>query len=223
MTLVAFHGRLGSGKDTAGERLASMVAVPANRLSFAAPLKESAAALLDIPVEDWETYKNDPEVKILLQVGWTEEEVPTGDPHKTVTAEAPNIVREFTAREFLQRYGTESHRGIFGDNFWVQQALAQYQYSPSHPELTYVTDCRFENEALAVLQLGGVIVAVIGENEETGTHASETPLPVGLTTFAIDNTTRDDNFAALDSALMSLCATLGLPVKKEYLTGLVTP
>ena len=216
MTLVAFHGRLGSGKDTAGERLASMVSCPTTRVSFARPLKESAAALMDIDVEMWEIYKNDPEVKILLQDNYAEQRIPTGIPRGgDLTVEAPNIIREFTAREFLQRYGTESHRGIFGDNFWVDQALVGY--SPSPFDLTYITDCRFENEALAVLDHGGVVIRVVGANEETGAHASETPLSDAFVTGEIDNTVRGDDFKSLDNQLLSLASMLRIPLKPEAL------
>lgn len=208
MTLVAFNGRLGSGKDTAGERLDAMAACPTNRLSFARPLKESAAALLDIPAEDWETYKHDPEVKVMLSVGYE----PTGIYTANDELEAPRIVREFTARQFLQRYGTESHRDVFGENFWVDLALENYRYFDAS-DLTYITDCRFPNEAEAVLKLGGVVVEVIGPDDNTGTHLSEAKLPPHLISFVIDNTKRDDGFESLDQQLRSIASIVGVPVQ----------
>jgi hypothetical protein len=211
MTLVAFNGKLGSGKDTAGERLDAMAACPTNRLSFARPLKESAAALLDIPAEDWETYKHDPEVKVMLSVGYEEFEVGYPDDGGEVL-EQPRVIREFTARQFLQRYGTESHRDVFGENFWVDLALESYRYSSSS-DLTYITDCRFENEAEAVLKLGGVVVNVIGPDDDTGSHLSEAKLPDRLITFYLDNTKRDDGYAMLDRQLRSIAATVGIPVQ----------
>lgn len=214
MTLIAFHGKLGSGKDTAGERLAEMVVCPTERLSFAAKLKESAAALLDIPVEDWEKYKNDPDVKIMLSVGWTKEAPMIGVPDYML--EAPNVIREFTAREFLQRYGTESHRDVFGTNFWVEQALSSYDYDDAC--LTYLTDCRFENEAVATRGLGGYVIEVIGPVDETGSHASEVRLPESLIHFTIDNTRRDDDFADLDRQLASVASLIGVPLNQRGLT-----
>lgn len=209
MTLIAFHGKLGSGKDTAGERLAEMAAVPTGRLSFARLLKESAAALFGIPVEDWEKYKNDPDVKILLQVGWTTEMV-NGE-----EVDVPNIIVELTAREFLQRYGTESHRDIFGADFWVEQALRNYYYEADG--LTYITDCRFVNEANAVKALGGYVIEVEGPNDNTGSHQSEVPLPSEYIHFTIDNTIRDDNFADLDRQLASIASLIGVPLNQQGL------
>lgn len=208
--IVGFHGKLKSGKDTAGERLAQLVDLPSMRLSFAAPLKESAAALLDIDVQDWETYKNDPDVKIMLSVGYIDAGLEL-DTEEYI--EAPNVIRSFTAREFLQRYGTESHRDIFGGDFWVEQAVAEYRLNPN--AFHYVTDCRFHNEAAAVRGLGGVIIRVIGADENTGSHASEAGLPDELITFEIDNSIRDDNFANLDSQLLGIASMLGLPIKRE--------
>lgn len=217
MTLIAFHGKMGSGKDTAGERLAEMVTIPTERLSFARKLKESAAALLDIPVESWETYKNDPDVKILLQVGWTDERIPTDIPFGgDLEVEAPNITKEFTARQFLQRYGTESHRDVFGTNFWVEQALSKYDYDDAR--LTYLTDCRFENEAIATRGLGGYVVEVIGPDDDTGSHQSEARLPEHLIHFTIDNTRRDDDFADLDRQLASVASLIGVPLNQRGLT-----
>lgn len=206
MTLVAFNGKLGSGKDTAGERLAEMSVVPATRLSFARLLKESAAALFGIPVEDWETYKNDPDVKILLQVGYEDFILDDG-----TVLEQPRIIVELTAREFLQRYGTESHRDIFGADFWVEQALRNYYYEATG--LTYITDCRFENEANAVRALGGVVVNVVGADDNTGTHLSEAGLPSNLVNFVIDNTQRDDDYQSLDQQLRSIASVVGIPVQ----------
>lgn len=209
--IIAFTGKLGSGKDTAGERMVNMVDLPGRRVSFAAPLKESAAALFDIPVEDWEVYKNDPDAKVFLAVGYTDPLLVVYEDGEAYDVSAPNVIREFTAREVLQRYGTESHREIFGDNFWAEQAekkLVSYEQ-----EFIYITDARFENEALTIKRNGGLIVRVIGANDETGAHASEAGLPDEYITFEIDNTVRDDSFLNLDTQLAHIAQAVGLPLK----------
>lgn len=203
--ILAFHGKLGSGKDTAGERMARMVDQPAIQISFARALKASAAALLDIDPLDWETYKNDPDVLIHLSVGYTTARGVDLD------VEEPNVIRQFTAREFLQRYGTEAHREIFGSDFWVEQALSVVSH---WNDFYYVTDCRFPNEATAIRKRGGYIVRVHGENEETGGHISEAGLPDELITFEIDNSVRGDSFFSLDQQLLSIASYLGLPLKE---------
>lgn len=214
--IVAFTGKLGSGKDTAGERMVSMVDLPSRRVSFAAPLKESAAALWDIPVADWEIYKNDPDAKVFLAVGYVDV---TEDEHGNIIEpplEAPNVIREFTVREHLQRYGTESHRDVFGQNFWVEQGSKELNPWGEY-EFVYVTDARFYNEAEALRQHGGVIVRVVGDNEETGAHRSESGLPDEFINFIVDNSVRGDNFENLDAQLRSIAVTVGLPLKDSVL------
>ena len=204
--LVGFSGKIGSGKDAAGIRLGYLTDWETEHLSFARKLKESAAALFDIDMEAWESYKNDPLVRIrLVEIIMDCGTVPDGE---------ELIVADFSAREFLQRYGTESHRAVFDDDFWVEQAMKNYHRLP---ELVYYfTDCRFENEAQAIKQRGGVIIKVIGLDEETGDHVSESGLPEYLIDFQIDNNVRNDNFYNLDRRLASLCVnTLGIPIATE--------
>lgn len=218
--IIGFTGKLGSGKDTAGERMATMVDLPSRRVSFAAPLKESAAALLDIPVEDWETYKNDPEAKIFLTVGYKPVlftfDYESGAFTQTEELEEPNIIREFTAREFLQRYGTESHRDIFGQDFWADVALNTLRFTSAH-EFVYMTDVRFENEAKALMSVGGRIIRVHGIEEETGGHASERGLSDEYIWFGVDNSVRDDGYANLDNQLATIARICGLPLKESVL------
>jgi hypothetical protein len=69
--------------------------------------------------------------------------------------------------------GTEVGRDMFGDNFWVDQALREVQ----DDDLAVFTDCRFPNEAQAIKDRGGVVWRVErpGFGPVNG-HASETSL-----------------------------------------------
>jgi hypothetical protein len=59
-------------------------------------------------------------------------------------------------RQLLQRNGTEAGRKIFGESFWIDQAFA----SAGDAKKVIVTDVRFDNEAEAVRDRGGVVIAV---------------------------------------------------------------
>jgi hypothetical protein len=194
MQFIGVHGRLGSGKDTVYERLAELhLDLSVKRLSFADKLKDSACALLGITREQMEEMK---------RTDATEIEV-----HTHHTGGMASVQSRMNMRTFLQRYGTESHRDIFGQNFWVDQALNPVHFGPhdhDHLEMFVFTDVRFENEAQAILNRGGMILRVIGDNEDTGDHASERPLPDRFITATIDNTIRDDGFAHLDNQLREL-------------------
>lgn len=76
-------------------------------------------------------------------------------------------------RRLLQVMGTEVGRDMFGENFWVDQALRDV----GENDLAVFTDCRFPNEAQAIKARGGVVWRVerSGYGPING-HASETSL-----------------------------------------------
>lgn len=197
--ILGFHGKMGAGKNAAAKRLALLSPLPVVEVSFAAKLKESAAALLGCSVDDLERWKNDPRIRVDVRVeedhGW--------------------FVSQ-TVRSFLQRYGTEAHRDVFGEDFWLDAALPFESSEPPYlsrdalyRDAIYVaTDVRFPNEAMRVRDLGGTVVRLVGPDEETGSHMSEQVLE---TDFVIDNRTRDDGFERLDRQLAALLDDLFAP------------
>ena len=171
MPLIGLGGRAGSGKDTVcsfvkewGERRH----VPVRRAAFADKLKVSAARALGYTGPEWKciSYMN-----ALKETGRVGVQIP-GDGDWAVSA-------EISGRTYLQRFGTEAHRDVFGDSFWIDAALDGYD--PSDGELLVVTDCRFPNEAQAVRQHGGLVWRVERPSlSSSSEHVSETPLPDDL-------------------------------------------
>lgn len=158
--IVGLTGKKGAGKDMVGSYLVEQHGFV--RVSFAAPLKESVAALFDIPVEQLETWKNDPHaivsIGIAVEEGWM-----VGG-------------RTMTVRQFLQRYGTEAHRECFGDGFWIDLAAAEIRHKAFQQNLNVVvTDVRFDNEAELIRTLGGQVVRIWRPEAEHSddSHASE--------------------------------------------------
>lgn len=155
--IIAFTGYKGSGKTEAAEHL--IRAHGFTRVSFAYPLKQSVAALLEIHTPIIESWKNDPDLYVCVE--------------RFEHGGAQRIVK-IPFRKFLQNYGTEAHRDVMGDNFWVdlwiQKALGTH--------CVVVDDCRFPNEAEAILYNGGQIVRIDRPGVEGGadTHQSERPL-----------------------------------------------
>lgn len=190
--LIGFHGKMGAGKDTCYERLVELFPERVvRRASFADPLYKSAAAALGVTVEELRKWKNNPYMGI-----WVRDLQRPGNGNE----------HHITFREYLQRYGTEAHREVFGDNFWVDIAVKGFE--DHFAEIVCVTDVRFENEAQAIQDCGGYVVRVLGMKEETGEHASERPLPVELIDWVIKNDSRDDGFWMLDGQLRHLVATI---------------
>jgi hypothetical protein len=197
--LIGLTGQAGSGKDTIYERV-KFKYPNAERIAFADKLKESAAALLGVTYEQLNNWKNDSKIRLVVE--------------RQGASSRHFLDMDF--RKFLQRYGTESHRDIFGYDFWVEQALAniprQQGLSPEE-SLTFVTDVRFENEVEAVWRRNGQIWRVRGPNDKAVVdHVSEQILPDAMIDVEIDNTRRDDNFKSLDAMLGLLFATYQIPV-----------
>lgn len=180
--LIGLSGKAGSGKDTVFERIRE-VAIEMGypepeRIAFADPLKESVCNLLKINRDQVEYYKNSP-----------------GGGHLTILGQPMSM------REFLQRYGTESHRDVFGEDFWVEASLP-YGFVHSG-KIVVVTDVRFPNERDRISTVGGETFVVIGAEEivvgdVTGDHSSESG--VSGVMRVIDNTSRD-SFDALDDQI----------------------
>lgn len=187
--ILGLHGRLGSGKDTVLERMQVLYPGEFVRHSFADRLKASACALLDIDLELMEQLKRDEDFNFLSI--W--------DP--AMEREGSPLV-EMTMRTFLQRFGTEAHRDVFGDSFWVDQAMGPALEDEARGLTVVYSDLRFSNEGEAVLARGGTIWLVQGPVRDTGTHASETPLPDSMISFVLDNTNRTDGFASLDRQIV---------------------
>lgn len=78
--------------------------------------------------------------------------------------EAKRIYPE--VREFLQRLGAAA-RNVFGDEFWIEQALAGIEPG----ERVVVSDVRYRNEAEAIKALGGIVIQI----ERPGFHGDSHP------------------------------------------------
>lgn len=192
MNVIGLTGRMGAGKDEVFRRLQELYGEHAYRkASFAAPLKESAAALFNISVAQIEAMKNEPQIRVTIV---------------DLKGAGRDLGRSFSIREMLQRYGTEAHRDVFGEDFWVDAAmrsldnLMPWSGKPDAGDPTIVfTDVRFENEARAIRDAGGHVYEVIGADADTGEHPSEAGVPEGLIEWALDNSYRPDR----DYELMS--------------------
>jgi len=186
--LIGLSGTKGSGKDTVFLRsvaMAERMGLPKpERLAFADPLKESASKLLGIPVEDLDKWKNDD---------------PSSTGHLTI------LGRPMSIRLFLQRYGTEAHRDVFGQDFWIDATLPMNFIHQGR--LVFVTDVRFDNEARRVKSVGGLNYSIVARQVDEGdTHASEMGISSKLVDQKIINTSFDDGFSFLDQQVRAMLA-----------------
>lgn len=192
--IIGLTGKKHSGKDTAFE-IIKAVYPSAERRGFADKLKESAAALLDVNAE-WFNIEKFSTNKLI---------------YGNYRHEGFNDTKDIslTIREFLQRYGTEAHRNIFGEDFWLEQclptdklSLLNYDAAQWNRELeTYinplivVTDVRFNNEAEWILKLNGLIWEIRRPEIDDGdSHPSEVPISMQLIHHTLVNDGTLENF-----------------------------
>lgn len=205
MKIIGLSGVARSGKDTASGFALEWCAAEgykAERVALADPLKVSAARALGFqgastlgsPEETAEcvafcnTLKQ-PDVTIhvsLFHPGSTgpEPEPPEWEP-----------LTEITGRQFLQFYGTEAHRDVFGEDFWTnvtRKILVEKEAAGI--DIVFITDVRFPDEARFVYSeddWDGEVWAVerpgAGLSNGLEAHASEAGLPPEQIALVIDN------------------------------------
>lgn len=163
MILIGLSGYARSGKDTAAEVLVDNFGF--TRVAFADKLREVLYKLNPVVHQDWHTSQTLDYVPNTIRLqdvidtyGW--------DGYKE-TEYGTEI------RGLLQRLGTEAGRETLWDSIWVDAALDNLD-----PEGRYViTDCRFTNEAQAILDKGGEVWRVSRKGVgPANAHASETGL-----------------------------------------------
>lgn len=184
LLILGLNGLKGSGKDTVAAYLIKEYQF--ERRAFADPLKKSVAALLDIPYHKIDQYKNDPGIWIELTDGGSERilDVP------------------ITFRTFLQRYGTESHRGVFGEDFWLDHTLPKDGFYSGRKIV--ITDCRFDNEAHRIHKCGGNIIEIRRPAlNKSDTHESEQPLSPKLVDAILNNDKDLDYLYAATEAVLT--------------------
>jgi hypothetical protein len=172
--LIGLSGYARSGKDTAFGFIQEYYGL-AHQISFAEKLKVSAARALgfDGTAAECVDWCNDLKTHGYVTVDFRSD---SGEKQRGWTIEG---------REYLQYYGTEAHRDVFDQDFWVKNAFP----SDNHENTIWVvTDVRFPNEAEYIREIGGKVwyidrPSVAPANE----HASEIKLPDNLIDYTIGN------------------------------------
>lgn len=153
--LLGLTGRKGAGKDAAFSCIESWCrerGILASRRGFADALKLSFARLFV------------PDCTLHQAIAWCDEIKIDSE----IAVISNRISDKISGRVALQRYGTEAHRDIFGDNFWVDLLLPRKDWvtrfketkESLDPHFCVVADVRFDNEALRIKELGGSVIKI---------------------------------------------------------------
>lgn len=139
--------------------------------SYAAPMKQIAATLFDITLEQLDNYKNHP-LEYVIDITQLSDFKRPVDIHNT------------NFRRFLQLLGNEAIKPVFGDNVWAK--LAKENIAKSTADIVIIPDCRFAVELEAV---GGVTVRVVNNSlPPPMNHSSELELIDYKTDYVLNNT-----------------------------------
>ena len=161
--VIGISGFARSGKDTIADYIKNINESYVG-YSFAKPLKNAVANLFGIPREDLD-----------------------GDNREVILPEWG-----LSIRQILQRFGTESMRNNFGDDFWIKKAQITFDKAiKQHGNFNLViSDVRFENEA-QFCRDNGILIHVkrhsaTGEVGDAG-HASESGITIEDDDYIVEN------------------------------------
>ena len=207
--LIGLHGPKGSGKDTAFSYIAQWAAergVRAARRGFADAPKLSVAKIFD------------PSATIAEAIAFADKlKAPGGTVSFSMRVEhgegeSRTYSGEITGRMLYQRFATEGHRELFGEDIWLDVVLPtdrdwtkSFEDNPFLAEpidIAVITDVRFTNEAQRIRELHGQ-VWMIDRHPHTGEHDSEMPLPPELIDQVIPNRFTLDDLAKEITLTMS--------------------
>lgn len=169
--IIQLLGQARAGKDFTAAQLKlyyEAVGKSVEIMSYAAPMKQIAATLFGISLEQLDDFKNQPiNYPVTLMSRYSGESIVNMD-----------------MRTILQRMGNEAIKPLFGDAVWAN--LMQSAISKSSADIIIIPDCRFTVELEAI---GGTTIRVINTAlPPPMQHASELELAHTSTDFVLDNT-----------------------------------
>jgi len=156
-TIIALTGPKGVGKTTIAREIESRHWTDRCILSFAEPLRRMMAQLIPMPL------MTDPKKK--------------EEPLEWLGGKSP--------RQLLQSLGTDWGREMISETIWIdamRRMIADQTFGT-----IIIDDCRFENEAQMVREMGGIVIGLEREGiAYTGEHASEMPVKADMIVDAED-------------------------------------
>lgn len=162
--IIGLSGYAQTGKDTVAQHLISNYNY--RRVAFADPIRNALYKLN--PLVEVGEFKAVHLASVIDGMGWEET--------KRISPET---------RRLLQILGTEVGREMFGQDFWVNQAMKNL----GKFDKAVITDVRYPNEYKAIKAREGIIIRIIKPGTgAVNMHASET----ALDNFSFDATIVND-------------------------------
>ena len=184
--LLGITGGKSMGKDTVAKIINTLHQKQYKTKRFADPLKRFVADILGVSVELLEdrAYK-----ETALGEEWSYFE--TFSDRRRVYSSRDSIPtvpnthftkKYYTPRLLMQLIGTEVGRQVH-ENIWINALFSNYNENSKW----IIPDTRFDNEAQAIKDRGGIIIKVQRDVDTTDTHASEKGVSDKYVDIVIDN------------------------------------
>lgn len=175
--LIGITGKAGSGKDT----LADFLSPWSVKYSFARPLKLALNAMFGWTMEQWDDRE------------WKETVLPW-------LGKSP--------RQLAQTMGTEWGRELVHPEVWTLLARRAFEFHLKRSEQAFVIpDCRFDNEARLIQELGGVVIQVVRPGiGEVSAHKSELGISRQFISVDIINDASIPQYLADAAQFLSFCS-----------------
>ena len=169
MKIIALTGPKMVGKSTIANAIAEAAEVETHILSFADPMRSMLQAMgVDL------SHLRDQSLK-----------------------EKPIEGIGKSARELMQKLGTDWGRNMISENIWLWAMQRRIERAGKEgARLVVIDDCRFDNEALWVNQQQGKVVRLARDGFEYGSDNHESEQPIGFQHMDAMIDASDDEAAA---------------------------
>ncbi|MAI64810.1 MAG: deoxynucleotide monophosphate kinase [Alteromonas sp.] len=107
-------------------------------------------------------------------------------------------------RVALQTLGTEWGRNTINSDLWILRAQKEIE---QHENIV-ISDCRFDNEAAAVISSGGIVIEIVRQDiNQVAAHSSESGISSSLINYQIENNgTLPELYRSVDKFLIDAIA-----------------
>jgi len=217
--IIGLTGKAGCGKDTAAEHLLKNHNF--QRVGFADALRQGLLDLDPIVFPDIQYYvpldKNEQQTRngwyepwrlsdaLRLFGSWDDlkRPCPENEPCRFCKryGDIPLSIHDET-RRLMQNFGTEVMRSMV-PTFWVDRVADQVQQADAANRNVVITDVRYDNEAEAIRDWGGLVVEIIRPGAApVRCHASEAGLSTPTDAIVLNDGSLDDLYRKLDNLLL---------------------